>query len=67
MNLVQAQEKVSGDDLDIPEVESLASIDEIFKQIGRSRRKFELLILLYFLQYSILIILRPLRFNFRHQ
>ena len=66
MNLVQAQEKVSGDDLDVPEVESLASIDEIFKQIWWSRRKFELLALLYFLQYSILI-LRPLCFNFRHQ
>ena len=67
MNLVQAQEKVSGDDLDVPEVESFASIDEIFKQIGWSRRKFELLLLLYFLQHSILIILRPLCFNFCHQ
>ena len=67
MDLVQTQEEVSGYDLDISKIESLASIDEIFKQIWWSRRKFELLILLYLLQYSILVILGPLCFNFCHQ
>ena len=46
VDLVQAQQKISRNDLDVTEVESLASLDKVLKQIGWPRWQLDLLLLL---------------------
>ena len=67
VDLVQTQQQVSSNDLDVTQIESLTSIDEILEEIGWPRWQFELFRLLNFLQDSVFIALRALSLNFLHQ
>ncbi len=53
VDLVKTQKQVSCNDLDISQIERLASINKVLKQVGRARGHLELLVSLYLLQDAI--------------
>lgn len=67
VDLVQAEQKISSNDLDVAEVQSLAPVDEVLEEVGRPWWQLELLDSLNFLQHFVFFVLWPFGLDLRHE